>query len=47
MKEVLRALHELIEDIEDLPEVLAVLKNPSEPIPMAEIRKKYGLEEAR
>jgi hypothetical protein len=43
MKEVARALREAMEDNEDLPDVLAVLSNPGTPIPMAEIRKKYGL----
>jgi hypothetical protein len=43
MKEVARALREAMEDAQDLPDVLAVLNNPSEPIPMAEIRKKYDL----
>jgi hypothetical protein len=43
MKEVARALREAMEDAEDLPDVLAVLNNPGPPIPMAEIRKKYGL----
>ena len=43
MKEVARALREAVEDIEDLPDVLAVLENPGKPVPMDEIRKKYGL----
>jgi hypothetical protein len=43
MKEVARALHEAMEDAEDLPDVLAVLNNPGAPIPMAEIRKKFDL----
>ena len=42
MKEVARALREAMEDAEDLPDVLAVLSNPGKPIPMAQIRKKYG-----
>ncbi len=42
-KEVARALREAMEDAEDLPDVMAVLNNPGKPIPMAEIRKKYGL----
>jgi acyl-CoA reductase-like NAD-dependent aldehyde dehydrogenase len=43
MKEVARALREAMEDNEDLSDVLAVLENPGQPIPMAEIRKKYNL----
>ena len=43
MKEVARALREAMEDTEDLSDVLAVLENPGKPIPMDEIRKKYGL----
>jgi len=43
MKEVARALREAMEDAEDLPDVLAVLNNPGEPIPMAEIREKFDL----
>jgi hypothetical protein len=43
MKEVARALRDAMEDAEDLPDVLAVLKNPGKPIPMVEIRKKYGV----
>ena len=43
MKEVARALREAMEDAEDLPDVMAVLNNPGKPVPMAEIRKKYGL----
>jgi len=43
MKEVARALREAVEDVEDLPDVMAVLNNPGTPIPMADIRKKYGL----
>ena len=43
MKEVARALREAMEDSEDLADVLAVLENPGTPIPMADIREKYGL----
>ena len=43
MKEVARALREAMEDSEDLADVLAVLENPGQPIPMSEIRKKYNL----
>jgi hypothetical protein len=43
MKEVARALREAMEDNEDLADVLAVLENPGQPIPMSEIRKKYNL----
>lgn len=43
MKEVARALREAMEDTEDLADVLAVLENPGTPIPMADLRKKYGL----
>jgi hypothetical protein len=43
MKEVARALREAMEDAEDLSDVMAVLNNPGKPIPMAEIREKYGL----
>jgi len=43
MKEVARALREAMEDAEDLPDVMAVLNNPGKPVPMPEIRKKYGL----
>ncbi|MDQ3117125.1 MAG: hypothetical protein M3Q86_11060 [Verrucomicrobiota bacterium] len=43
MKEVARALREAMEDSEDLADVLAVLNNPGTPIPMADIREKYGL----
>jgi hypothetical protein len=43
MKEVARALREAMEDTEDLSDVLAVLENPGQPIPMSEIRKKYNL----
>ena len=43
MKEVARALREAMEDAEDLSDVMAVLNNPGKPIPMAEIRQKYGL----
>jgi hypothetical protein len=43
MDEVARALREAMEDAEDLPDVLAVLNNPGEPIPMAEIRETYDL----
>ncbi len=43
MKEVARAMLEAMEDAEDLPDVLAVLNAPGNPIPMVEIRKKYGL----
>ncbi len=43
MKEVARALREAMEDSEDLADVLAVLENPGTPIPMADIRKNYGL----
>jgi hypothetical protein len=43
MEEVARALREAMEDAEDLPDVLAVLNNPGEPIPMAEIRETYDL----
>ena len=43
MKEVARALREAMEDAGDLSDVLAVLENPGKPIPMDEIRKKYGL----
>ena len=43
MKEVARALREAMENAEDLQDVLAVLENPGKPIPMDEIRKKYGL----
>ncbi len=43
MKEVARALREAMEDADDLSDVLAVLENPGQPIPMAEIRKKYNL----
>jgi hypothetical protein len=43
MKEVARALREAMEDSEDLADVLAVLENPGPPVPMAEIRGKYGL----
>jgi hypothetical protein len=43
MKEVARALREAMEDNEDLSDVLAVLENPGQPIPMSEIRKKYNL----
>jgi hypothetical protein len=43
MKEVARALREAMEDAEDLADVLAVLENPGQPIPMSEIRKKYNL----
>ncbi len=43
MKEVARALREAMEDADDLSDVMAVLNNPGKPIPMAEIRKKYGL----
>lgn len=43
MKEVARALREAMEDADDLSDVLAVLENPGQPIPMAEIRKKYKL----
>ena len=35
MKEVARALREAMEDSEDLSDVLAVLENPGQPIPMA------------
>ena len=43
MKEVARALREAMEDAEDLSDVMAVLNNPGKPIPMAEVRQKYGL----
>ena len=43
MKVVARALREAMEDNEDLSDVLAVLKNPGKPVPMAQIRKKYDL----
>jgi hypothetical protein len=43
MKAVARALREAMEDVQDLPDVLAVLENPGEPIPLSEIRKKHGL----
>jgi chromosome condensin MukBEF ATPase and DNA-binding subunit MukB len=43
MKEVARALREAMEDNEDISDVLAVLENPGQPIPMSEIRKKYNL----
>jgi len=43
MKEVACALREAMEDTEDLPDVLAVLKNPGKPVSMAEVRKKYDL----
>jgi hypothetical protein len=43
MKEVARALREAMEDTADLADVLAVLENPGQPIPMSEIRKKYNL----
>jgi hypothetical protein len=43
MKEVARALREAMEDNADLADVLTVLENPGTPIPMSEIRKKYGL----
>ena len=43
MKEVARALREAMEDSEALADVLAVLENPGTPIPMADIREKYGL----
>jgi hypothetical protein len=43
MKEVARALREAMEDAEDLSDVMAVLNNPGTPIPMAEIRERYGL----
>jgi len=43
MKEVALALREAMEDAEDLPEVMEVLSNPGKPVPMAEIRNKYGL----
>jgi hypothetical protein len=43
MKEVARALREAMEDADDLRDVLAVLENPGEPVPMSEIRKKYNL----
>ncbi|MCE0483813.1 MAG: hypothetical protein LV479_06210 [Methylacidiphilales bacterium] len=43
MKEVARALREAMEDNEDLQDVLAILENPGQPIPMSEIRKKYNL----
>ena len=43
MKEVARALREAMEDADDLADVLAVLENPGQPIPMSEIRKKYNL----
>ena len=43
MKEVARALRDAMEDADDLSDVLAVLNNPETPIPMSEIRKKYGL----
>jgi hypothetical protein len=43
MKEVAQALREAMEDNEDLSDVLAVLENPGQPIPMSEIRKKYNL----
>jgi hypothetical protein len=43
MKELARALREAMEDAEDLPDVLAALNNPGNPIPMDEIREKYRL----
>ena len=43
MKEVAFALREALEDAGDLPDVLAVLENPGKPIPMVEVREKYGL----
>ena len=43
MKEVAHALRDAMEDADDLSVVLAVLNNPGTPIPMSEIRKKYGL----
>ena len=43
MKEVARALREAMEDNEDLSDVLAVLENPGQPVPMSVIRKKYSL----
>lgn len=43
MKEVARALREAMEDQADMADVMAVLENPGTPIPMSEIRKKYGL----
>lgn len=43
MKEVARALREAMEDADDLTDVLAVLENPGQPIPMSEIRKNYNL----
>lgn len=43
IKEVARALREAMEDAENLSDVLAVLNNPGQPIPMADIRKKYDL----
>jgi hypothetical protein len=43
MKEVAHALREAMEDTDDLADVLAVLENPGQPVPMSEIRKKYNL----
>jgi len=43
MKEVARAWREAMEDPDDLAGVVAVLDNPGTPIPMSEIRRKYGL----
>jgi len=43
MKEVARALRKAMEDSEDLADGLAVLENPGTPIPMADLRDKYGL----
>jgi hypothetical protein len=43
LKSVAQALREAAEDLEDLPDVLAVLNSPSVPIPMDEIRKMCGL----
>jgi hypothetical protein len=43
MKEVAHALREAMEDTDDLADVLAVLENPGQPVPLSEIRKKYNL----
>ena len=43
LKTVAQALREAAEDLEDLPDVLAVLNTPGTPIPMDEIRGIHGL----
>jgi len=43
LRQVARALCEALEDCKDIADVRAALEESGDPIPMAEIRKKYNL----